>query len=214
MQDLGTLGGDCGMASAINDAGVVIGAADFTPGVCDPNVGDPHAFVWRRGPKMTDLGTVPGDSCSEANSINSKGEIVGASRGCDFSTQHAVLWEEDQIIDLNMLIPPNSALYLTRANTINDRGEIGGIGNPPGCFSDPGCGHAFLLIPCDDDHRGIEGCDYSMVDAADVSNNAASPQFPLAIPLTMDSLTRTINPSQNWFRQHYRFLGQRPALRH
>lgn len=38
------------MASAINDAGVVIGAADFTPGVCDPNGNIvPHAFVWRRG---------------------------------------------------------------------------------------------------------------------------------------------------------------------
>jgi probable HAF family extracellular repeat protein len=116
---------------------------------------------------MTDLGTVQGDSCGEANAINAKGRIVGASRGCDFSTQHAVLWEENQVIDLNTLIPPNSALYLTRANTINDRGEIGGIGNAPGCSFDPGCGHAFLLIPCEEDHPGVDGCDYSMVDGDD-----------------------------------------------
>jgi probable HAF family extracellular repeat protein len=49
---------------------------------------------------------------------------VGMSFNCDFSTQHAVLWRNGQIIDLNTLISPNSALYLTRALAINDRGEI------------------------------------------------------------------------------------------
>ena len=163
MQDLGTLGGDCGTASAINNAGVVVGAADFAPGSCGTN--NTRAFMWRQGVGMTDLGTVQGDSCGEANAINAKGRIVGASRGCDFSTQHAVLWEEDHVIDLNTLIPPNSALYLTRANTINDRGEIGGVGDPAGCGNDSLCGHAFLLIPCDEGHPDIDGCDYSLVDA-------------------------------------------------
>jgi probable HAF family extracellular repeat protein len=165
MQDLGTLGGDCGMASAINNAGVVVGAAEFAPGFCGTN--NTRAFMWRQGVGMTDLGTVQGDSCGEANAINTRGRIVGASRGCDYSSQHAVLWAEDQVIDLNTLIPPNSALYLTRANTINDRGEIGGIGDPAGCGNDSLCGHAFLLIPCDEEHPDVEDCDYSTVDDDD-----------------------------------------------
>jgi probable HAF family extracellular repeat protein len=154
MQDLGTLGGDCGTALAINDAGVAIGNADLIPGVCFQN--QPHAFMWSQGVGMTALPSVDGDSCSEVGAINAAGQIAGASHACDFSSQHAVLWENGRVVDLNTLIPANSPMYLTRANAINDRGEIAGIGDPPGCFFDPGCGHAFLLIPCGENNGDSE----------------------------------------------------------
>ena len=142
MLDLGTLGGDNATATAINDAGEVIGNTDFFPAcqIC-------HAFVWTKRDGITDLGTIDGDSCSDASAINSAGQIVGLSHACDFSSQEAVLWESGEIIDLNTLIPPGSPLFLTRALTINNRGEIGGLGVPPGCNNDTVCGHAFLLIP-------------------------------------------------------------------
>jgi probable HAF family extracellular repeat protein len=151
MQDLGTLGGECGSAAAINDAGEVVGAADV-PGPCSQTI---HAFLWKSN-VMTDLGTVEGDPCSYAAAINSNGQIVGESFACDFSVEHAVLWRNGQIMDLNKLVPSNSTLHLTRAFAINDRGEIAGIGALAGCTNDRLCGHAFLLVPCDEHHDDSE----------------------------------------------------------
>jgi len=77
------------------------------------------------------------------------------------------------MVDLNTLIPPGLVMQLTLAKAINDRGEIAVNGTPSGCGVVEQCGYAVLLIPCDDDHANVEGCHYSIVDAADVSNNAA-----------------------------------------
>jgi hypothetical protein len=97
---------------------------------------------------------------------------------------------------------------LTIPSNINDRGEIAG-----NAALSNGETHAFVLIPCDDDHPDVEGCDYSMVDATEVANSAAAPQSSQAILPTTESLAQTINPSQNWFSHRYRMFGQPPAFR-
>jgi len=63
------------------------------------------------------------------------------------------------MVDLNSLIPRNSSLQLVNALDINDRGEIAGIGVPPGVpFQDADLrGHAFLLISCEAAQQGQRG---------------------------------------------------------
>lgn len=72
------------------------------------------------------------------------------------------MWENGRLIDLNTFVPAGSSLQqLVGAFNINDRGEIVGLGVPPGV--DPKdvftLGHVFALIPCADKHGDTEGCE-------------------------------------------------------
>jgi probable HAF family extracellular repeat protein len=163
MRDLGTLGGTFGTATALNDAGEVVGGATTT--------GDSafHAFFWKGG-VMTDLGTVAGYDCTQAFGINSRSQVVGqaVANGCAGPGAHAFLWEDGHIIDLNVFVPPDSELTLGDVEHINDQGEMFGNAALPN-----GDVHAFVLIPCDEHHPGVEGCDYSLVDAIPVAQASA-----------------------------------------
>jgi len=147
--DLGTFGGGLGNAIALNDRGEAAGWATYP--------GDQvfHAALWNRR-KITDLGTLTGDASSFAFTINASGQVVGVSvpPGGDFDSAHAFLWENGgPMVALESLIPGGSSLRLTEPETINDRGEIAGNG-----FDADGNQHAFLLVPCDENHTDIEGC--------------------------------------------------------
>jgi probable HAF family extracellular repeat protein len=155
MRDLGTLGGPTGTSNAINEAGEVVGYADLPPSAATST----DAFLWKKG-KMTDLGVLAGHCFSGAFSINAKTQVGGASFPCDGSPAHAFLWENGgPMVDLNNLV--TGADMTLSGSYINDREEITGIG-----VLANGDLHAFLLIPCDEHHPGVEGCDYSMVEAS------------------------------------------------
>ena len=169
-QDLGgSLGGDFQGPFAMNERGEAVGFA-FLKG---DNVG--HAVLWRHVGDLVDLGAVGADQCSYATSINARTQVVGTSSDC-VATGHVFLWEDGSMADLNALIPPNSPLFLKSTETINDQGEIAGTG-----LDVNGNTHAFLAIPCDEDHPYIEGCDYSLVDgslAATAHDAAATNSTP------------------------------------
>jgi probable HAF family extracellular repeat protein len=151
-----------GEAFWINEAGEVVGIAGIPapcPGSSPPRQAA-HAFLWRQG-EMADLGALPGSPISQANFINSRSQVVGDSMPCDFSAVTAFLWEKGSLVDLNTLVPQDSPLYVFTASFISDRGEIAAFGSLAN-----GDQHAVLLIPCDENHPDVEGCDYSLVDPA------------------------------------------------
>jgi probable HAF family extracellular repeat protein len=176
MKDLGTLGGDSGIANFVNDAGEVVGQANLPDGVgCDAFTPG-HGFLWKNG-VMTDLRAPGSDPCSNAQAINSKHQIVGFGWDCQDNLipgYHASLSEDGEpMLDLNTLIPPNPGLQLNWATYVNEAGEIAAIGTLSN-----GDIHAFVLIPCDENHPEREGCDYSMVDAATAAQSAAPRYVP------------------------------------
>jgi probable HAF family extracellular repeat protein len=149
LRDLGGFEGNITGAYAINERGEAVGYAQ-------------HAALWKKVGELIDLGTVGSDPCSFAQGINDEDQVVGNSSPSDcvnFNTSRGFLWENGSIADLNTLIPSTSPLYVIYAYTINRRGEIAVNG-----IDANGIEQAAVLIPCDENHQDVEGCDYSLVD--------------------------------------------------
>jgi probable HAF family extracellular repeat protein len=161
--DLGNLGGEAwNTPDAINQEGQIVGFSDL-PGDSDGNPNF-HGVFWPKtgGPQCQghciDLGTLQGDSLSEATGINNKNQIVGLSigGGSPFGSR-AFLWENGKMVDLNQLVVPGTTLQLIVGGDINDRGEITGAAIDPNpnateCGpTTPGC--AFLAIPVRDEDQ-------------------------------------------------------------
>ena len=162
LRDLGgSLGGNNTGAYAISESGAAVGFAYLSGETTY------HAALWRTVGNLTDLGTVGADPCAFAKGINDQEQVVGNSTPSDcmnYDTSRGFLWEHGSIVDLNTMIPPNSPLYIVYAYTINRRGEIAVNG-----IDTNGIEQAALMVPCDENHPGVEGCDYTMMDAADAT---------------------------------------------
>jgi probable HAF family extracellular repeat protein len=201
MTDLGTLGGDAAEAIWLNEAGDIVGSADFAGGQLH------DAVFWRHG-VMYDLGTVPGDPCSRGRGLNASGQVVGGSSDCH-NFLHAFLWEKGgPMVDLNTLIQPGTGYQLTNAFNINDRGEILAKAAPLGFIpnDDADLGHVVLLVPC-----GIGKCDDSQLQVPGTQPGRSAPFYPDPNWLTTDSHPGMFNPLRNPFEERYRILNQRPA---
>lgn len=121
--DLGNIGGGAwNTPVSLNNHGQIVGFAN-TSG--NENAGfSPTAFLWTQATRMQPLPLLNGDTNSIAFDVNEKGQVVGQSAGPN--DVRAFLYENGRMMDLNALIQPDSSLYLTNAQGINDSGEIAG----------------------------------------------------------------------------------------
>src|SRR6185295_18546169 len=84
--DLGTVGGDNSVATALSDSGHVAGFSDFQSG----SVGF-HAFLLLNGGTMLDLGTL-GGSISSATAVNNLGQVIGDSTRAGDEENHGFFY--------------------------------------------------------------------------------------------------------------------------
>jgi probable HAF family extracellular repeat protein len=156
--DLGTLGGSWAIAFGINERGQIVGGS-FTAD------GGVHGFLWQNG-AMTDLGAFGGISTASqptltascnlpthfgtlgttfslANGINDRGQVVGRSIATN-GEDHAFVWSDGVMLDLNDQIPQGSGWTLIEAESISGGGQIVGYGIANGQT------HAFLLTPIEE----------------------------------------------------------------
>lgn len=155
--DLGSLGGgadvrDFGSAAkGVNDRGVIVGWST-TEGVSF--AGTPvHAVLWNGTGTLRDLGTLPGDTSSEALKINLFGQVIGTSGNSLYTfpydddlpfgvTGRPFVWSAAKgMQDLNKLLPAHSGWVLHTVTGINAWGQIVGSGTHNGLT------HGFLLTP-------------------------------------------------------------------
>lgn len=123
---LGTFGGFFSWANALNDAGQVVGRAEYPQG-------EQHPFLWESG-SMTDLGLPPGRSTCAAKDINDLGVVCG---GC--CCGDAVVWDHGTITKLPHLTGAQTGD--TGAYAINNAGQVVGTSLYSG---GGGAHHAFL----------------------------------------------------------------------
>ncbi len=136
MTKLGTLGYLSSWGYAVNDIGQVVGCLSSQM----PASLGYSAFLYSNG-SMHDLGKLPGGRVSYASGINDAGQVVGYSETADSGTDHAIVYSNGVMEDLNSVLSPTSGWVLTDAVAINDNGQIIGDGSLNGVEE------GFLLTP-------------------------------------------------------------------
>jgi probable HAF family extracellular repeat protein len=130
LQDLGTLGGPEASANFVNERGQVAGTS-FTNSTANPPIGfgpcasstglpTQDSFLWKDG-RMIDLGSL-GGTCTTANALNNRGQIVGDSNLAGDLTSHPFLWDGEKMIDLGTF-----GGSFGQANWVNEAGEVVGF---------------------------------------------------------------------------------------
>jgi len=141
-----------GEATAINNAGQVVGRTGIISGVYTGYVYDIGSDT------LTDLGVLSGGTYSLAYDINDSGQVVGNSAGRGF------VWQDGIMIDANSLLDAGSPWTITSANAINELGEIAAIGTMNGES------HGLILVSDNGGGGGGDPVNAAPVAVVDVSS--------------------------------------------
>jgi probable HAF family extracellular repeat protein len=120
MRELPSLGGSLAWASAINNRGQVVGTSYAPMG---PDGAPAYALLWD-GDQMTQLGTFPEDSYSDANSITDGGLVLAHSYPFSWYPPRPFLWTAGVITRVA------TAFQYYSAADMNDIGVIVGEHRP------------------------------------------------------------------------------------
>ena len=168
-------GGGFNVPAGINNRGEVAGAFLFTDGTV-------HPFLWTKATGMQDLGAFPGAVVTGipcCGTLNNKGEAVGLTADSNFNLRAWVLRVHTKM-DLNLLVPKDSPLYLQVGGSINDAGQIAGqaivksscpVQTPPAWeVNQFACTefHAFLATPSEGNQSESESIPVGKTAIADI----------------------------------------------
>lgn len=115
MIDLGSLGGTCTTANALNNRGQIVGDSNLAGDLTS------HPFLWD-GEKMIDLGTF-GGSFGQANWVNEAGEVVGFAFNHGDQALLAFLWKDGFLTNLRTVGDDACSAALG----INSRSQVVGV---------------------------------------------------------------------------------------
>ena len=135
IRELPPLRGDTvGFALGINDAGQVVGSSGLCSNTSIPPLPNgPHAVLWDKDGSVTDLGNL-GSGSNVANSINSRGDVVGTAQSAADGTIHAFKWTKGTGMQDLGAFPGAFVTVAPCCKTINDRGEVVGFAIDPSGF--------------------------------------------------------------------------------
>ncbi|MCH8165106.1 MAG: hypothetical protein IH889_05815 [Planctomycetes bacterium] len=102
----------------------VVGAAQLDDGTM---FGSTRALLWITG-EVIELGTLPGFLRSGASDVTDTEMIIGSAWGPGAASA-GIIWYNGLLLDLNSLIPPESAVEVTAAAAINSAGQITALGH-------------------------------------------------------------------------------------
>jgi probable HAF family extracellular repeat protein len=194
-RDLGTLGGLNAESFFITESGMVVGRSDVSL-----SSKDHHAFSWTDEGGMKDLGTLATGPCSTAYAANSRGQIVGDAGICGVGGAAFIAEQGQHMVNLTKLVLPGSDLTLQAVAYINEAGEIAGIASLPN-----GDSRAVVLIPCDGDHREVEGCkghvDETVIDDPSVTEQSDPTPSIQTAPISSGANSSS-NSGRAWFRRN------------